>query len=548
MARRSHQTCREKQAHRSIDSQLLRWVSTKKFYSKKDGKNMLVPTSAQKLKIITDKLQKSEKTLSLETVLNKILDFEKLKNCYGCGICTASCPVAKLLPEHYNPRTLLQSLPTGDEKILKSAELWLCAWCYRCYRRCPQSLNLPEIFQALRRFAVECGYMEGFHKALEIVRDRLPLLGSCCYVGFHPERVITNKQLIKEAIQHTIFTYKAVKRKAQPITPAYRDKVAIIGSGPAGLSAAHDLAKKGYSVTIFEALSSAGGMLRRCIPEYRLPKKIVDFDIMCIKDLGVEIKTNMAIGGNLKVNKLLEGGYDAIFVATGAHEEQNGRIEGEELNGVFHALEFLEKANMKEVELPNKVSIIGGGNVAVDSARTALRLGAKEATILYRRSKGEMPASPWEIKEAEEEGVKIEFLVAPKRILGENDKVTAIECAQMELGKPDATGRRHPVPIQGSDFVIKTDSVIIAIGQFPNTGFLPEIIEITKQRTIATDPFTLETSSPSIFAGGDAVLGSGTLMEAILAGKQAAFSIDCYLKGVTLGPLKFAERTFGGRK
>jgi NADPH-dependent glutamate synthase beta subunit-like oxidoreductase len=509
--------------------------------------NMLVPNSTQKLKIGT-KSQKSEKTLNLEAVLNSILDFEKVKNCFGCGICTAICPVAKLLPEYYNPRILLQNLPLGDEKILKSAELWLCAWCYRCQRRCPQSLNLPEIFQALRRFAVECGYMEGFYKALEIMRENLPLLVSCCYVGFHPDRVINNKQLVKEAIQYAIFTYEAEKRKEKPCAPAYRNKVAIIGSGPAGLSAAHNLAKKGYSITVFEASSSPGGMLRSCIPEYRLPKKIVDFDIMCIKDLGVEIKTNMAIGKNLTVEKLLEEGYDAIFVATGSHEEQNFRIEGEGLNGVFHALDFLEKANLKEVELPNKVTIIGGGNVAVDSARTALRFGAKEVTILYRRSKEEMPASPWEIKEAEEEGVKIQFLVAPKRILGENGKVTAIECVKMELGKPDATGRRRPIPIQCSKFTIKTDTVIMAIGQFPSTFFLPETVEITKQRTIATNPFTLETSSPRIFAGGDAVLGSGTLMEAILAGKQAAYSIDCYLRGATLDPINIAEKTFGGRK
>jgi NADPH-dependent glutamate synthase beta subunit-like oxidoreductase len=507
---------------------------------------MLDPNSAQKLKIGT-KSQKSEKTLTLETALNNILDFEKVKNCFGCGICTAVCPIVKLLPEHYNPRILLQSLPLGDEKILKSASLWLCAWCYRCQKRCPQDLNLPEIFQALRRFAVECGYMEGFYKALEIIRKNLPLLASCCYVGFHPERVISNKQLVKEAIQYTILTCEAEKRKEKVFTSAYRNKVAIIGSGPAGLSAAHDLAKKGYSITIFEASSSPGGMLRRCIPGYRLPKKIVDLDIMCIKDWGVEIKTNMAIGENLKVKKLIEEGYDAIFIATGAHEEQNFRIEGEELNGVFHALDFLEKANRKEARLPNNVTIIGGGNVAVDSARTALRLGAKEAIILYRRSKEEMPASSWEIKEAEKEGVKIGFLVAPKKILGENGKVTAIECVKMELGEPDATGRRRPIPIPSSEFIRETDTVIMAVGQFPNTYFLPETVEITKQGKIATDPFTLETSSPGIFAGGDAVLGSGTLMEAILAGKQAAYSIDCYLRGATLDPLDIAEN-FWGRK
>jgi heterodisulfide reductase subunit A len=474
---------------------------------------------------------------SLENALENILDFEKLKYCFECGICTASCPVAELLPEHYNPRILLHSLHLGDDKLLKSAELWLCAWCYRCHRRCPQDLKLPEIFQAVRKFAVESGYMEGFAKALEIIRENIPLPASCCYVCFHPERAIDNKQLVTDTIQHTILDYEAKTTKEKPRTPMYGEKVAVIGSGPAGLSAAQDLAKKGYSVTIFEASPSSGGMLRRCIPEYRLPKKIVDSDIKCIKDLGVKIKTNTTVGKSLKVKKLLEQGYKAVFVATGAHEELMLGIEGEELNGVFHALDFLEKANKKKAELADKVSIIGGGNVAVDSAGTALRLGAKEVTILYRRSKEEMPANPWEIKEAEEEGVKIEFLVAPKRILGKNGKVTGIECVRMELGEPDETGRRRPVPIQGSKFAIKTGTVIMAIGQFPNTGFLSKVVEITEKRTIAVDPFTLETSSLGIFAGGDAVSGSATLMESIIAGKRAAISIDLYLRGISLQPL-----------
>jgi NADPH-dependent glutamate synthase beta subunit-like oxidoreductase len=474
---------------------------------------------------------------SLEKVLDSILDFEKLKYCYECGICTASCPVAELLPEKYNPRIMLHSLPLADDRLLKSAQLWLCAWCYSCHKRCPQGLKLPEIFQAVRRFAVESGYMEGFDKALEIIREKLPLPASCCYVCFHPERAIDNKQLVTDTIQHAILDYKDEKPKEKPLTPMYEEKVAIIGSGPAGLSAAQDLAKKGYSVTIFEALSLPGGMLRRCIPEHRLPKKIVDSDIKRITDLGVKIKTNTAIGNSLKIKQLLEQDYSAIFVATGAHEERTLGIEGEELNGVFHALDFLEKANKKESELSDKVSIIGGGNVAFDSAETALRLGGKEATILYRRSRAEMPASPWEIKEAEEEGVKIEFLVSPKRILGENGKVTAIECVRMELGEPDETGRRRPVPIQGSEFVIETGTVIMAIGQFPNTGFLPETVEITEKRTIAADPFTLETSSPGIFAGGDAVSGPATLMKAIIAGKRAAISIHLYLRGISVESL-----------
>jgi NADPH-dependent glutamate synthase beta subunit-like oxidoreductase len=473
---------------------------------------------------------------SLENVLDNILDFEKLKYCYECGICTASCPVAELLPEHYNPRILLHSLPLADDRLLKSAQLWLCSWCYLCHKRCPQGLKLPEIFQAVRKFAVESGYMEGFAKALEIIREKIPLPASCCYVCFHPERAIDNKQLVTDSIQHSILDYKDEKPKKNALTPINGEKVAIIGSGPTGLSAAQDLAKKGYCVTIFEALSSPGGMLRRCIPEHRLPKKIVDSDIKRITDLGVKIKTNTAIGKSLKIKQLLEQGYSAIFVATGAHEERTLGIEGEELNGVFHALDFLEKAKKQEAELSDKVSIIGGGNVAVDSAETALRLGAK-VTILYRRSRAEMPASPWEIKEAEEEGVKIEFLVAPKRILGEKGKVTAIECMRMELSELDETGRRRPVPIQGSEFVIETGTVIMAIGQFPNTVFLPETVEITEKRTIAADPFTLETSSAGIFAGGDAVSGPATLMKAIIAGKRAAISIHLYLRGISVEPL-----------
>jgi NADPH-dependent glutamate synthase beta subunit-like oxidoreductase len=474
---------------------------------------------------------------SLKDVLDNVLDFEKLKYCYECGICTASCSVAELIPEHYNPRILLHSLQSVDDVLLKSPQLWLCAWCYRCHERCPQDLKLPEIFQAVRRFAFESGYIEGFEKALEIIREKIPLAASSCHVCFHPERAIENQQLITDSIQHAILDHETEQIKETSLVPMYEENIAIIGSGPAGLSAAQYLAKMGYSVTIFEAFSSPGGMLRRCIPEPRLPKKIVDSDIRHITNLGVKIKTNLALGKSLTIKSLLEQGYEAIFLATGAQEERTLGIEGEELNGVLHALDFLEKANVNQVEISDKVLIIGGGNVAVDSAETALRLGAKDVTILYRRSRTEMPASPWEIKEAEEEGSKIEFLVSPKKILGENGKVTAIECIRMELSEPDETGRLRPVPIQGSEYVIEVGTIIIAIGQFPNTGFLPETIEITEKRTIAADPFTLETSSPGIFAGGDAVSGASTFMDAIMAGKRAAVSIHLYLRCVSLKPL-----------
>ncbi|MFW6117775.1 MAG: FAD-dependent oxidoreductase [Thermoproteota archaeon] len=478
------------------------------------------------------------KKLRLENVLDSILDFEKLKYCYECGICTASCPMAELLPDRYNPRMLLQSLPLGDDKTLKSAELWLCAWCYHCHKRCPQGLKLPEIFQGVRKFAVENGYMEGYEKALEVIRENIPLPASCCYVCFHPERAIKNKELMSDGIQRLILDYEEGKEAI----PVHEEKVAIIGSGPAGLSAAQELAKKGYSVTVYEGSSEPGGMLRRCIPKKRLPKDIVDSDVERITDLGVKIKTDTVIGEKIKIKDLLQQGYKAVFVATGAHQERTLGMEGEQLKGVFHALDFLEKANEEQMKLPKKVSIIGGGNVAIDAAKTALNCGAEESTILYRRSREEMPAAPWEIKEAEEEGVKIELLISPKRILGENGRVNTVECTKMELGEPDRTGRRRPIPIPDSEIKIKTDAVIIAVGQVPNPGFLPKTVETTRKGTIVVDPFTLETTSTGIFAGGDVITGTATVMEAIIAGRKAAISIDCYLRGIPLEPKIIFEK------
>jgi NADPH-dependent glutamate synthase beta subunit-like oxidoreductase len=476
--------------------------------------------------------------------LRHVLDFEKLKYCFECGICTASCPVAELLPEHYNPRTLLHSLQFCDTEIMKSAQLWLCAWCYRCYDRCPQKLCLPEIFQTVRKIAAQKGYLEGFYKALEIIRDNIPIPASACYVSFHPERAIENQQLVTETIQKEIIDYEAGETKERIWGKIKPEKVAIVGSGPAGLSAAQELLKKGYLVTVFEATSHPGGMLRRCIPEYRLPKRIINFEIQHLKDLGLTIKKNLAIDDNVKIEELFQD-YKALFVATGASRERSLGIEGEDLAGVFHALDFLEKVNAKEVKTLNKVAVVGGGDVAVDCARTALRLGAKQVTILYRRSKEEMPANSWELKEVEEEGAKINFLVTPKKIIGQKDKVVAIKCLKNELGDADETGRKQPVEIQDSDFELETDSVIVAIGQFPNTTFLPKAVEVTDKRTIAVNPFTFETTAPAIYAGGDAVVGPGNLMEALVAGKEAAFSIDYYLRSEPTKQLEIDQNKKG---
>jgi NADPH-dependent glutamate synthase beta subunit-like oxidoreductase len=465
--------------------------------------------------------------------LSHIFDFNKLKYCYECGICTATCPVADLLPEDYNPRTLLHSLPNANEKLLNSANLWLCAWCGRCYSRCPQKINLPEIFQNLRRFAFEHGYTKGFYKALRIIRENIPLPASCCYVCFHPNRVIGNDKIVDEAIKDVVLDYEANRKNFPPVTKYKQGNVVIIGSGPAGLSAAHVLANKGYSITVLEGCSLSGGMLKRCIPEYRLPKKIVNFEVNCIKKLGVKIQKNQKVDDEPKMEKLFQD-YDAVFVATGATKERALDLEGEDLDNIFYALDFLEKTNLKEIEVSDKVLVIGGGDVAIDCARSALRLGSKQVSVLYRRSREEMPANLWEVNEAEKEGVKIEFLVTPTKFIGKDGRVVGIECVKNKLGQNDESGRKQPVAIDGSKFKIEVDYVVIAVGQFPNTAFLQKKVDITEDHKVAVNPFTMETSSPRVFAGGDATSGPGTVMEAILAGKQAANTIDCYLQSLSM--------------
>ncbi len=464
-------------------------------------------------------------------LLDKILDVEKLKYCFDCGICTASCPIVELVPEHYHPRGLLERISRDISGVLREYQLWLCAWCYRCYKRCPQELKLPEIFLSIKDTATKLGHLDGFRTALETIENEIPLPAVGCWVCFHHDRGEVDKPEVVKALEKFVAKYKA-EEKAPALSKRYKEKVAIIGSGPAGLTAATELVKKGYPVTIFESSSELGGMLRRCMPTYRLPKEVLGTEIEHIRKLGVKVTTNTTIGKDLTIANILQDGYKAIFIATGAHKSRGLNIEGVDLEGVVSALDLLWKANSgKKLKLGNRVAVVGGGNVAVDAAKTALRIGAKEVTVLYRRWRKEMPANPWEVKEAENEGVKLHFLVAPKRVLGKNGRVSTLECIRMELGKLDETGRRRPVPIEGSEFQIKLDTIVLAIGETPDLSFLPKEIEITENNTIEVDPFTLETSLPGVFAGGDAVLGPATVVEAIVAGKRAATSIDQYLRG-----------------
>jgi formate dehydrogenase beta subunit len=309
--------------------------------------------------------------------------------------------------------------------------------------------------------------------------------------------------------------------------PATGKKVAIVGSGPAGLTAGYYLAKAGHSVTVFEQFSKAGGMMCVGIPDYRLPPRVLDAEIEEITRAGVDIKLNTRVES---VDWLFEQGYDAVFLGPGAHRGMRLGVEGDDLPGVFDGASFLRDANLGvKVDVGNRVAVIGGGNVAIDSARVAMRLGAKDVTIIYRRTRAEMPASPEEVEAAIEEGIKIEFLTGHVRV-ARRDGHLFMTCNRMELGEPDASGRRRPVPIKGSEFDVEYSSIIGAIGQSPD---IPEGFKVKTGRgnTIQADSKTMVTSLQGVWAGGDAVTGPDSVIRAIAAGRRAAGSIDKYLGG-----------------
>jgi NADPH-dependent glutamate synthase beta subunit-like oxidoreductase len=475
-------------------------------------------------------LETSQNTIPKE-MLQKLLDAEKLKYCFECGICTASCSMAELLGADYNPRSLLEKIFLNPETALASDELWLCGWCYRCYKKCPQGLKLPEIFLFLRTVALERGYTEPVEKALQKIVDNLPLPLVTTLVCLHPERAGLDKDKVLTRIRELRKGVKATRRKKA--TKSLEERVAILGSGPAGLTVAYELARKGRSVTVFDALPEPGGMLRKCIPEYRLPKQVLAEEVHSITNVGVELKNGVTVGKDVGLDGLWKEGYKAIFIGVGAHKSQKLRIDGEDSKGVIDAIDFLRNVNFGEkAEMGKKVIVVGGGNVAVDAARTALHNGAEEVVVLYRRSREEMPANPWEVKEAEEEGVKFELLVAPKRILGEGGRVSALECIRMQLGEPDESGRRKPIPIDGSEFTRQVNTVILAIGETSDLSFLSKDIVLDEDGTVWVDPVTMETSMKGVFAGGDVVTGPASVIEAIRDGKRAAVSIENYLKSM----------------
>jgi len=326
-------------------------------------------------------------------------------------------------------------------------------------------------------------------------------------------------------------------------SPSSAIKVAVVGSGPAGLTAAADLVKLGYEVTVFEALHSSGGVLRYGIPEFRLPKSVLEVEISNIEKLGVKVSPNVLIGKTLTIDDLIKQGFSAIFIGIGAGLPHFLNIPGENLDGVYSASEFLTRVNLMKayrfpqydtpVKIGRRVGVIGGGNVAMDSARVALRLGAEEVDIIYRRSKKEMPARQEEAENAEEEGVKFHFLTAPLAFLGNKEnQLTRVKCIQMKLGEPDESDRRRPIPIKGSEFIMDIDTVVVAIGQGANpllAQTTPDL-KLNHRGYIQINEETGQSSIPQIFAGGDIVTGAATVIAAMGAGKKAAWGIDRYIR------------------
>ena len=384
---------------------------------------------------------------------------------------------------------------------------------------------------------------QGKHtEALEVITRTLPLPGVLGRICPHPCEDVCRRKDVDEPISICTlkrFTADQVDIHDLPLTEVTprNEKVAIIGAGPAGLTAAYFLAQDGFKVTIFEALPVAGGMLRVGIPDYRLPPDVLDKEIEWITRLGVEIKFNTALGRDITIDSLMDAGYKSVYLAVGCHANMKLNIPKEDTEGVIPGVEFLRDAalgNIKEVK--GNVAIVGGGDVAIDAARSALRLGADKVSIIYRRTRTEMPAREEEIEDSLEEGIEIQFLMAPVEVMEKDGKAVGLKCIKMKLGTPDKSGRRRPVPVEGSEFVVDTDVIIPAIGQRTDTTFLKGStgVDLDRWNNIDVDPVTFETSRNGVFAGGDAQTGPWIAIGAVAAGREAAISISRYIDGSDL--------------
>jgi NADPH-dependent glutamate synthase beta subunit-like oxidoreductase/NAD-dependent dihydropyrimidine dehydrogenase PreA subunit len=429
--------------------------------------------------------------------------------CRFCGACVEVCPTGALMDSEaaFKP-------DMGWEEVAVP-----------CQHACPAGINVPLYVHLIG---------EGkYQEALAIIREKVPFPGTLGRVCIHPCEEACRRSALNSPISIKFLKRFVAdrdngdwKRHANKLPPTGK-KVAIVGSGPAGLTAGYYLVKAGHTVTVFEQFSKAGGMMRVGIPDYRLPPEVLDGEIDVIRKAGVAIKLNTKVES---VDSLFDQGYNAVFLAPGAHRGQNLGVAGDNLPGVYDGASFLRDINLGEkVDVGKKVAVIGGGNVAVDGARVALRLGAKDVHIIYRRTRTEMPASPEEVEAALEEQIQIDFLTGHVKVSRKNGRLI-LTCNRMELGEPDASGRRRPMPIKGSEYDVEYDLIIGAIGQSPEipAGFK---IKTARNNTITVDSKTMATSHKGVWAGGDAVTGPDSVIRAIAAGRAAASSIDKYLGG-----------------
>ena len=457
-----------------------------------------------------------------------VVDEEK---CVGCGACERTCPKDILTVK--TPSQRLLQFNNEDDCLAP------------CRQICPAQINIPVYIAQIRE-----GDYEG---AVHTIRERNPLLLSCGRVCPHPcedscRRGVEDEPVSINQLKRFAADYEMNSGKRFPISvaPDTGKKIAVIGGGPAGLSCAFFLRRMGHDVTIFEAMPKLGGMIRYGIPEYRLPKRTLDWEIEGILNLGIESHTQVKFGEDFDLTSLVAAGYDAIFMGIGAWKDSLLRVEGENLEGCYTGIDFLSRlAGGEMLPMGDTAVVIGGGNTAIDCTRNLLRYGAKKVYLAYRRTRKEMPANPVEIEAADEEGVEFIFLTAPKEVISDDKgHCTHLEYLKMELGEPDASGRRRPVPIEGSETRLPTDMIITAIGQAPDLSFVERDqkrlaeLKTTRWSTVDADPNTLQSNIPYLFAGGDSATGPALVVTAIGGGRRAARSIHQYVMGeeVKAGP------------
>jgi NADH-quinone oxidoreductase subunit F len=483
----------------------------------------------QMLEILTRITQGKGQEHDIDTLLSIA---KTVKECSLCGL-GQTCPnpvltTIEYFRDEYEAHILEKKCPAAVCDALMISP---------CQHTCPVGINIPKYVAQI----AEGDYLG----AIETIWERNPFAAICGRICHHPcEGRCRRGELDEPVAIRALHRFAAdwyfehVNELApiEPFARTHKQKVAVVGAGPTGLSCAYFLAQMGYAATVFEALPIGGGMLSIAIPDFRLPREVIEEEIDYIVKRGVEIKYNTPVNVNFTIEDIRSSGFDAVFIAAGAQKSQGIGIPGEleDVEGFYYGLRFLRDVKIgKTVKIGQRVAVIGGGNVALDSAGTALRLGANEVSIFYRRSREEMPVTEMEYDEALAEGVQVNFLVSPTRIVSGDWKVTGLQCVRMSLGEPDASGRRRPIPISGSEFFAPADTVIAAVGQAPDLSFLPaqSALERTRWERLVVDENRLATNVPGVFAGGDFVSGPGMVVDAIAAGRRGAIAIDKYLQG-----------------